>query len=198
LRQAVFTFITLLLVVPVAEASLTSAMNDITEQIENSGASSEPASGSSYDPNSGVTTSAQGSVDGSRTVTQTDSEGKKISEEKIPAQGTPGATSYDEKTGVTTSSQANTDGSRTVRKIDRNGNVISEKVMPPRGKDVPSASSYDPATGITTLTALAPSPRFLANRVSESAEFSFLMPSLCVETSEDVTVMKKMWTDIWV
>ncbi len=88
-------------------------------------------SASSYDPDTGITTTSQRNPDGSRTVTQTDKDGNVISNKTLPprGKGTSSASSYDPETGITTKSQGNPDGSRTVTRTDKKGKVISsEKV----------------------------------------------------------------------
>jgi len=105
---------------------LVGAMNCVAKKIE--GAGMPPASASSTDPATGITTTSVRNADGTRTVTRTDRTGKVLSEE-IVGKSPASASSTDPATGITTRSMGNADGTHTVTKTDRNGNVISEVIV---------------------------------------------------------------------
>ena len=87
---------------------------------------------SSTDPSTGITTKSVQNADGSRTVTQTASDGTLISSRTVPPRGkrTPSASSTDKKTGIKITAKGNRKGSRTVIVTDRFGHFISRRVVP--------------------------------------------------------------------
>ncbi len=129
---------------------LAGAMECVAEEIEQAGSEpgKKPASASSTDPKTGVTTKSEQGQGGKRTVTKTDKKGKTLSKETVGKEPA-SASSTDPETGITTTSVRNPGGTRTVTKTDKHGKVISKKVV---GKEPASASSTDPETGITTTS----------------------------------------------
>jgi hypothetical protein len=129
---------------------LTGAINCITKEMDKAGKA--PASASSTEKKSGVTTTSVRNPDGTRTVTKTDKNGKVLSKKVVGKEPT-SASATDTKTGITTTSVRNPDGTRTVTRTDKNGKVLSKKVV---RKEPTSASATDTKTGITTTSVRNP------------------------------------------
>lgn len=109
-------------------------------------------SASSTERRSGVTTTARGNADGSRTNTRTNRNGRVLDERTGRPDPRPSMSSTDRNTGVTTTVRTNPDGSRTVTKTNRKGRVISEQRRSGPGANRPWASAYDPDTGTRTTS----------------------------------------------
>ncbi len=107
------------------------------------------ASGTATDTVTGETTKVESNQDGTRTVTQSDKDGKVLSTETRGKEAS-GGSSYDPVTGQKITSEIRDDGSHLVTTTDKDGKVVSQEVT---GKGQPvGGSAYDPDTGITTTS----------------------------------------------
>jgi hypothetical protein len=104
------------------------------------------ASGSSRNPETGVTTTSVRNADGSRTVTVTGADGKVIETHQVPANPPASRSVTDRAPGVTTTSVRNEDGSRTVTRTGADGKVLSSHVVPAHA---PAQASATDAAGTT-------------------------------------------------
>ncbi len=111
-------------------------------------------SASAFNPETGITITSVGNLDGSRTVTQTNANGDVISTTNIPASTPPSASTTDPNTGNTITATGNPDGSQTVTETTPTGNTVSTTNVPTSSPD--SASSTDPSTGVTTTSTSNP------------------------------------------
>ncbi len=113
-----------------SSGGLTGAMNCVTKRIEGAGGKNtkqpekNPASASTTDPKTGITTKSVKNPDGTRTITRTDKNGKVLSERTVGKTST-SASMTDPETGITTKSVKNSDGSRTITRTDARGTVLS-------------------------------------------------------------------------
>ena len=86
-------------------------------------------SGKSYDPRTGITTTASRNAKGITTIVRTDRNGRVLSREVKRPQRVSYASSRDPRSGATVTSRRNLNGTRTVVKRDRFGRVLSARVV---------------------------------------------------------------------
>lgn len=141
-----------------SSGGLIGAMDCVTKRIEGTDTTDvdspkiPPASASSNEKNTGITTTSVRNADGTRTITKTDKDGKVLSKETV-GKSAASASSTDPNTGITTTSKRNADGTRTVTRTDKDGIVLSRKTV---GNSPASASSTDLNTKVTIKSVANP------------------------------------------